>query len=64
MYTDYPATTLTKYNVLDLGMLYPVMKRVQLKLSGNNLFNEKYQIMKGYPMPGRIVMGGFTVNLF
>ena len=64
MYTDYPATTFTKYSVVDLAMIYPVTRRVQLKVTGNNLFNEKYQIMKGYPMPGRILMGGFTVNLF
>jgi outer membrane cobalamin receptor len=63
MYTDYPAKTLTKYSVVDLALLYPVMRRVQLKVTGNNLFDEKYQIMKGYPMPGRILMGGFTVNL-
>jgi iron complex outermembrane receptor protein len=64
MYTDYPATTLTKYSVVDLALLYPITQRVQFKLTGNNLFDEKYQIMKGYPMPGRILMGGFTVNLF
>jgi outer membrane cobalamin receptor len=64
MYTDYPATTLTKYSVVDLAFLYPIMRRVQLKVTGNNLFDEKYQIMKGYPMPGRILMGGILVNLF
>ncbi len=64
MYTDYPAITLTKYNVVDLALIYPLMRRVQLKVTGNNLFDEKYQIMKGYPMPGRILMGGFSVNLF
>jgi iron complex outermembrane receptor protein len=64
MYTDYPALTLTKYSVVDLAFLYPIMRRVQLKVTGNNLFDEKYQIMKGYPMPGRILMGGILVNLF
>jgi len=64
MYTDFPATTSSKYSVMDLAMIYPLMRRIQLKITGNNLFNEKYQIMKGYPMPGRILMGGFTVNLF
>jgi outer membrane cobalamin receptor len=64
MYTDFPARTLAKYSVADLALIYPIMHRVQLKVTGNNLFDEKYQIMKGYPMPGRILMGGFTVNLF
>ena len=64
MYTDYPAVTLTKYSVVDMAFLYPIMRRVQLKVTGNNLFDEKYQIMKGYPMPGRILMGGILVNLF
>jgi len=64
MYTDYPALTLTKYSVFDLAMIYPITRWVQFKVTGNNLFDEKYQIMKGYPMPGRILMGGFTVNLF
>ena len=64
MYTDYPATTLTKYSVVDLALHYPLTHRIMLKVTGNNLFDEKYQIMKGYPMPGRVLMGGFTVNLF
>lgn len=64
MYTDYPALTLTKYSVVDLAFLYPLLRRVQLKVTGNNLLDEKYQIMKGYPMPGRILMGGILVNLF
>jgi len=64
MYTDYPAVTLTKYNLADVAFLYPLTKRIHLKVTGNNLFDEKYQIMKGYPMPGRVLMGGFTVNLF
>lgn len=64
MYTDYPAMTLTKYSVVDVALLYPLMRRIQLKVTGNNLFDEKYQIMKGYPMPGRILMGGVSVNLF
>ena len=64
MYTDYPAMTLTKYSIVDMALLYPLMRRIQLKVTGNNLFDEKYQIMKGYPMPGRILMGGVSVNLF
>jgi iron complex outermembrane receptor protein len=64
MFTDFPAVTSSKYSVIDLALIYPLMRRIQLKVTGNNLFDEKYQIMKGYPMPGRILMGGFTVNLF
>jgi iron complex outermembrane receptor protein len=64
MYTDYPATTLSKYSVVDLALVYPLTRKIQLKVTGNNLFDEKYQIMKGYPMPGRVLMGGFTLNLF
>ncbi len=64
MYTDYPAKTLAKYNVVDLALVYPLMHRVQLKITGNNLFDEKYEMMKGYPMPGRIIMAGFSINLF
>lgn len=64
MFTDYPAMTLSKYSVVDIALIYPLMRRIQLKVTGNNLFDEKYQIMKGYPMPGRILMGGVTVNLF
>ena len=64
MYTDYPTMTLTKYSVIDLALVYPILRRIQLKVTGNNLFDEKYQIMKGYPMPGRILMGGILVSLF
>ena len=56
--------TLTKYSVVDLAFLYQIIRRVQPKVTVNNLFDEKYQIMKGYPMPGRILMGGILVNLF
>jgi iron complex outermembrane receptor protein len=64
MYADYPAKTLAKYSVVDLALVYPLMHRVQLKVTGNNLFNEKYEMMKGYPMPGRIIMAGFSIHLF
>lgn len=63
MYTDYPAKTLANYSVVDLALVYPLAHRFQLKVTGNNLFDEKYEMMKGYPMPGRVMMAGFSINL-
>lgn len=49
------------YNLLGVKLGYRINKYIQLFINGDNLLNQKYQINKGYPMPGITVFGG--VNL-
>jgi outer membrane receptor protein involved in Fe transport len=38
------------------------LKNSEVFLAVNNIFNEKYEYAKGYPMPGITVFAGFTVR--
>jgi len=49
------------YHVLGTRIGYELNKFVDIYVYGNNLLNQKYQINKGYPMPGVTIFGG--VNL-
>lgn len=41
---------------------FKISDKVQLFLKGENLLNQKYEIMAGYPMPGITVFGGVDVK--
>ena len=49
------------YTLLNSKLSYMLIKYVELFLSGNNLFDQKYENLIYYPMPGLTVFGG--VNL-
>lgn len=49
------------YNLLGVKIGYRINKYVQLFINGDNMLNQKYEINKGYPMPGITFFGG--VNL-
>lgn len=45
---------------LDLG--YDLSKSMKLWMRGENLLGEKYEVIKGYPMPKATFMGGMTIR--
>jgi len=54
-----PPTTqiekLSDYTLVHLKLQYKLYRELQLSLGVENLFNESYEILKGYPMPGRTI---------
>ena len=56
---------LSPYNVLDIVLLQNIVFEnfnTTIKLSANNIFNEKYEIVLGYPIPGREFRLGLTLT--
>jgi iron complex outermembrane receptor protein len=51
------------YNILGTRIGYRVNKFMDVYLYGNNLLNQKYQINKGYPMPGVTLFAGVNLKL-
>ena len=54
--------TLPSYAVSKLGVEFIPWEYGHLFLTIDNLFNTDYRTMLGYPMPGRTVEGGLTVD--
>jgi outer membrane receptor protein involved in Fe transport len=50
------------YNLLGAKIGYRINKYLNIFISGENLLNQKYQINKGYPMPGITVFGGINLK--
>ena len=36
--------------------------KINLFIRGENLFDKQYQVVYGYPMPGRKIEAGFVIN--
>jgi len=53
---------LDDYRVMNLDTRYALTDLVDLKLRVENLFDEEYQVVHGYPMPGITFRGGFAVR--
>ncbi len=51
------------YHLLGTGVSYRFNKLIDVFFHANNLLNQKYQINKGYPMPGITVFGGLNLRL-
>lgn len=71
LYTSYqlnqmpPKTTIKKlsnYTLAHLRLNYRLFENLQLAMGMENLFNESYQILKGYPMPARTVFCNLSFN--
>ena len=71
LYTSYqldqmpPKTTLEKlsnYTLVHLKLNYQLIENLQLALGIENLFNESYQILKGYPMPGTTIFSNLVFS--
>ena len=54
---------LQSYALLNLRLTYKPIKMLDLFVQGNNLTDARYQIQKGYQMPGATVMGGFKLKI-
>ncbi len=62
LYTSYqlnqmpPRTTIEKsadYALIHLKLVHPIVDRLRLEMGVENVMDESYEILKGYPMPGR-----------
>lgn len=63
VYTDENNTkTLDDYFVVNTTISKEIGKRYELFLKVNNLFDEKYQTIRDYPMPQRSVIGGVKIK--
>ena len=51
------------YSILGSRIGYRANRFLDVYLYGNNLFNQKYQINKGYPMPGVTLFAGVNLKL-
>ncbi len=53
---------LSDYALVHLKLNYRLAENLQLALGIENLFDESYQILKGYTMPGRMFLSHVTFN--
>ncbi|GEM_PF-4306361 len=53
---------LAAYTTVDLGANYQLKPGVKLHATVSNLFDEEYQLVKDYPMPGRQFKAGITCS--
>jgi outer membrane cobalamin receptor len=53
---------LSNYTLVHLKLNYRLIENVQLALGIENLLDESYQILKGYPMPGRTFFSNLVFN--
>ena len=53
---------LSNYALVHLKLNYRLFENLQLAMGMENLFNESYQILKGYPMPARTVFSNLSFN--
>ena len=51
---------LANYSLVHLKMSCRVFKNARLAFGVDNLFDESYEILKGYPMPGRTLTSGIN----
>ena len=60
-----PKTVIEKmgdYSLVHAKVSYRLLKKAQLSLTVENLLDESYEILKGYPMPGRTFFSRLDVN--
>jgi iron complex outermembrane receptor protein len=53
---------LDAYTLGSLKMMIPLNRQWHFTAMVDNLFNQQYQVVTGYPMPGINAAGGFTVS--
>jgi iron complex outermembrane receptor protein/vitamin B12 transporter len=62
-YTDTTHTTqLGGYTASGLKLSVPVRRNLNFFATADNLFNHRYQVLTGYPMPGINGAGGFVLH--
>jgi vitamin B12 transporter len=55
-------TTLNSFTVLNASVSHNLMQGIRLFLRLDNIFNEKYELVKGYGTPGFSIYTGFNLN--
>lgn len=55
-------TTLPDYTLVNFSLKYQLSQALSLSLVANNLLEEEYEIVSGYPMPGRSFSAGLSYN--
>lgn len=53
---------LPDYTVVGARLAYPLPGGMVAHLSGENLLDAEYQVMQGYPMPGRVISAGLQLR--
>ena len=51
------------YGLVNAKVSFRPVKQLELFVKGENLTDKKYEIMRGYPMPGTTVLGGINISL-
>ncbi len=60
--SDNSADRLPNYTLVGVRVTAAVMERFSVFVGGENLLDESYQTILGYPMPGRSWLAGLRVN--
>jgi outer membrane receptor protein involved in Fe transport len=55
--------TLPGHERADLAVSYKVLPNLALKLGVDNIFDQRYEDVVGFPTPGAIVRGGISASL-
>lgn len=50
------------YSTAALKCTVPIHKRLSLFAMVDNLYNRRYEVVTGYPMPGINAMGGMDIH--
>ncbi len=62
LYTNINPESIQDYTLLNAKVNYHINKNMNVFVSGENLFDVKYEVQHGYPMPGATVFSGIEVN--
>lgn len=59
---DHKQDKLDDFVVMDAQVSYRINPAVRLFVAADNLFDEEYELVKNFPMPGLGVYGGFSLS--
>jgi len=54
---------LPPYSLLGMRLSFKPSRKYEIFIKGDNLLDEEYEDVKGYPMPGRVIKGGVEITL-
>ena len=62
LYTELETDTTENFVLWNINGSYRVVEWLSLYMKGENILAQRYEIMKGYPMPKATFMGGININ--
>ena len=62
LYTELETDITENFVLWNINGSYRVVEWLSLYLKGENILAQRYEIMKGYPMPKATFMGGININ--